>query len=90
MRIVFVLAKWSKQRATSETILMPAADQEEEDRRAMEMTRCQGRRKSARWDVKGVIEYKEGLVLNCSAAEVAQCFEMPGFSRVKIIVMLVR
>lgn len=42
---------------------MPAADQEEENRPAMEMTRCQGRRKSARWDGKGVVENKGGLVL---------------------------
>lgn len=55
---------------------MPLADQEEEYRPAMNMTRCQGRTKSAWWDQKGVVESKEGLVLSSDAAEVAQCFKV--------------
>lgn len=55
---------------------MPLADEEGEDRRATDMTRCHGRGKAARWDGKGVVEFKEGLVISSGAAKVAQCFEV--------------
>lgn len=55
---------------------MPLVDQEEEDISAMDMTRCHGRTKSARWDRKEVVEPEAGLVLSSGAAEVAQCFEV--------------
>ncbi len=55
---------------------MPLADQEEEDRPAMDMTRCPGQTRSARWGCKKRGQSKEGLVLSSDAAEVAQCFEV--------------